>query len=95
MPLPSIVAIMDAALEGGVPDWTKKTALKMMKELGWPYGDYGRTLTRWALEQGEGTAEAKEVVAKEAIRVMDLVTDPPGEPLFVFEEVTSANVCYS
>ena len=84
MPLPSIVAIMDAALEGGVPGWTKKTALKMMKELGWPYGDYGRTLTRWALEQGEGAAEAKEVVAKEAIRVMDLVTDPPGEPLFSF-----------
>ena len=94
MPLPSIVAIMDAALEGGVPDWTKKTALKMMKELGWPYGDYGRTLTRWALEQGEGTAEAKEVVAKEAIRVMDLVTDPPGEPLFSFMKSINAKVCY-
>ena len=95
MNLKSIMSIMDAALECGVPDWTKKGALKMMRELGWPYGDLGRTLVRWSLEQGEGAAEAKEVVAKEAIRVMDLVMDPPGEPLFYYFQVTVANTCYS
>ena len=83
MPIKSIMSIMDAALECGVPDWTKKGAIQMMRELGWPYGDLGRTLVRWALEQGKGAAEAKEVVAKEAIRVMDLVMDPPGELQFI------------